>query len=76
MNPEGLCTPGYQPEKDREGEREEWGEKARQGDQSSDAAEVFYLTVCEHLYCLTRQLFSAEIKSKLTSSQGNMRSSI
>ena len=80
MNPEGLCAPGYQPEKDREGEREGEregrGEKARQGDQSSDAAEVFYLTVCEHLYCLTRQLFSAEIKSKLTSSQGNMRSSI
>ena len=76
MNPEGLCTPGYQPEKDREGEREEWGEKARHRDRSSDGAEVFYSTLCEYLYCVTRQLFSAEIKSKLTSYQGNMRSFI
>jgi len=56
------------------GERE--GEKARHGDQSSDGAEMFYSTLCEYLYCLTRQLFSAEIKSKLTSYQGNMRSSV
>ena len=44
------------------GERE--GEKARHGDQSSDGAEMFYSTLCEYLYCLTRQLFSAEIKIK------------
>ena len=50
--------------KKREGERE------RDRDQSSDGAKVFYSTLCE------LQLFSAEIKSKLTSYQGNLRSSI
>ena len=74
VNSESLCTPGDQPEKEREGEQER--EKARHGDQSSDGAAVFYSTLCRYLYCLTRYLFSAEIKSKLTSYQGNMRSSI
>ena len=58
--------------KKREGERE----RERDRDQSSDGAKVFYSTLCEYLYCLKRQLFSAEIKSKLTSYQGNLRSSI
>ena len=76
MNPEDLCAPGDQPEKEREREREREREKARHGDQSSDGAKVSYSTLCRYLYCLTRQLFSAEIKSKFTSYQGNMRSSI
>ena len=80
MNSESLCAPGDQPEKEREGgeerEREREREKARHVNQSSDGAKVFYSTLCEYLYCLTRQLFSAEIKSKFTSYQGNMRSSI
>ena len=77
-NSESLCTPGNQPEKERdgEGERERERERERHRDQSSEGAKVFYSTLCEYLYCLTRQLFSAEIKSKLTSYQGNMRSSI
>ena len=45
VNSESLCTPGDQPEKEREGERERrWRgerEKARHGDQSSDGAKVF-----------------------------------
>ena len=61
-------------EREREGGRER--ERERHGDQSSNGAKVFYSTLCEYLYCLTRQLFSAEIKSKLTSYPGNMRSSI
>ena len=68
VNSESLCAPGNQPEKERGRERDR--------DQSSDGAKVFYSTLCEYLYCLKRQLFSAEIKSKLTSYQGNLRSSI
>ena len=60
VNSESLCTPGNQPERERE------REKARHGDQSSDGAKVFYSTLCRYLHCLTRQLFSVEIKSKLT----------
>ena len=68
VNSESLCAPGDQPEKERE--------KARYGDKSSDGAKVFNSALCEYLYCLMRRLFSAETKSKLTSYQGNMKSSI
>ena len=57
-------------------EREREGKKERHGDSSSDGAKVFYSTLCGCLYCLTRWLFSAEIKLKLRSYQGNMRSLI
>ena len=50
VNSESLCTPGDQPEKEREGERE----RERHGDQSSDGAKVVYSTLCRYLYCLTR----------------------
>ena len=67
VSSESLCAPGDQPEKresGRERHREREREKARHGDQSSDGAKVFYSTLCEYLYSLTRQLFSAEIKIK------------
>ena len=60
VNPEDLCAPGDQPEKEREWERERQRERerererARHRDQSSDRAEVFYSTLCRYLYCLTR----------------------
>jgi len=38
VNSESLCTPGDQPEKEREGEREK--EKGRHGDKSSGGAKV------------------------------------
>ena len=76
MNSESLCAPGNQPEKERGRERERERERERNRDQSSDGAKGFYSTLCEYLYCLKRQLFSAQIKSKLASYQGNMRSSI
>ena len=76
MNSESLWAPGDQPERERETDRQREIQKARHRDHSSDGAKVFYSTLCEYLYGLTRQLFSAEIKSKLTSYQGNMRSSV
>ena len=62
MNSESLCAPGDQPEKEREGEQER--EKARQGDQSSDGAAVFYSTLCRYLYCLTRIAIFSRDKTK------------
>ena len=47
MNPEDLCAPGDQPEKERERERER--EQARHEDQSSDGAEVL-IQHCVSIY--------------------------
>ena len=41
VSPEGLCAPGDQPEKEREGDRERKKDKERHGDQTSDGAKVF-----------------------------------
>ena len=59
VNPQGLCAPGDQPEKERERDKE----SKTQGPKLWWSRDVLFNIV--YLYCLTRQLFSAEIKSKL-----------
>ena len=72
MNPEDLCAPGDQPEKEREWERERQRERerererARHRDQSSDRAEVFYSTLCRYLYCLAVAAAAKSLQPCLT----------
>ena len=72
MNSESLCAPRDQPEKEIEGERE------RQQDTGTKALmeQMCFIQHCVGIYTVLQDSFSAEIKSKLTSYQGNMRSSI
>ena len=72
MNSESLCAPGDQPEKEIEGERE------RKQDTGTKALieQRCFIQHCVGIYTVLQDSFSAEIKSKLTCYQGNMRSSI
>ena len=40
MNSEGLCAPGDQPEKEREGERERGGEREREKERKTRGPEL------------------------------------
>ena len=59
MNPQGLCAPGDQPEKEREGERERGGEREREKDTGTKALmeQMCFIQHCVGIYTVLQNSY-------------------